>query len=242
MKTIGIIGGMGPEATVDMYMKIIRYYQKNLGAKYDKDFPEIIIWNVPIPDVVESSENEELTLKMLSDVAIRMEKNRCNFIVIACNTVQYLLEQIRESVKIPILGIAEINAKFVKKKDYSRVGIIGTKTMINKQIYDKDFERIGLKLIKPGRADQEKLTKVIMNQLAGKITKEDKQELIIVVKNLQNQGAEVILVACTDLPMIMGQEDFKIPLIDCTQIYANETAKLSTFKSKTKINVGDNYV
>jgi aspartate racemase len=81
-----------------------------------------------------------------------------------------------------------------------------------------------------------------MNQLAGKITKEDKQELIIVVKNLQNQGAEVILVACTDLPMIMGQEDFKIPLIDCTQIYANETAKLSTFKSKTKINVGDNYV
>ena len=225
-KTIGIIGGMGPEGTADLYMKIVRYCQKNFGAKYDNDFPPIIIYSVPIPDVVESLENEKITLSMLSEAAKTLEDDGCDFLVIACNTVQFLLEDIRKSVKIPIIGIAEVNANYAKKEGYKKVGILGTEVTVNK-VYDQELQEIGIKLVKPTNEDQKKLTQVIMAQLAGKATKKEKEKLKEVIKNLNTRGAEAILIACTDLPPVIKQEDVDIHLIDCTQIYADETAKIS---------------
>ena len=87
-KKIGILGGMGPEATADLYMKIVKYFQKNYGARYDKDFPEFFINSVPIPDVVESMENEKNVLFMLLSATKLLQKDGCDFIVIACNSVQ----------------------------------------------------------------------------------------------------------------------------------------------------------
>jgi len=236
MKTIGILGGMGPEATADLYMKIVKYYQDNFNAKYDSDFPSFIIFSVPIPDVVESIDNEKKVLEMLAKASKELEKDGCDFIIIACNTVQYLLEKLRKSVKISIIGIAEVNARYVKNK-YKKIGILGTKTMIEKRVYDKQFKVTGVELIKPDNINQEKVTQVIMSQLAGRITKIDKQNLIGVMNNLKSPGAEAILVACTDLPLVINQKDVDIPLIDCTQVYANEAGRLSFFKPKLNNNV-----
>jgi len=228
-KTIGIIGGLGPEGTADLYMKIIKYYQNNFGAKYDSDFPRIIIYSAPIPDVVESLENEKITLSMLSEAAKTLEDDGCNFLVIACNTVQFLLEDIRKSVKIPIIGIAEVNAKYVKSHGCKKVGIIGTEVAVfRKKVYDKDFEKIGAELIKPIPEDQEEVTQEIMAQLAGRAAKKDKQKLIEAIGNLKKQGSEAILIACTDLPPVIKQQDVDIPLVDCTQVYADEAARLSS--------------
>ncbi len=243
MKKIGIIGGMGPEGTADLYMKIVRYYQDNFGAKYDKDFPPMMIYSVPIPDLVENLENEKITLDMLSEAVKTLENVGCDFLVIACNTVQFLLDDLRESVKIPILGIAEISARFVSNKSYKKVGILGTEATISqKKVYEKDFQEIGVELIKPMKDDQEELTRIIMNQLAGETTKKEKDNLKTIIENLETRGTEAVLIACTDLPPIINQEDFDIPIIDCTQVYADEAARLSTFKSKFNNNVGDNYV
>src|SRR3989344_7697176 len=123
-KTIGILGGMGAEATVDLYMGIWKYYQDNFGAKYDSDFPPVIIYSVPIPDVVENLENEAKTLQMLQDTAQTLEKAGCDFILIACNSVQFLLSEIRKSVKTPVIGIAQVNAKILKDKGIYKVGIL----------------------------------------------------------------------------------------------------------------------
>ena len=125
-KTIGILGGMGAGATVDLYMEIWKYYQTNFGAKYDNDFPPIIIYSVPIPDVVESVENEKLTLEMLQATAQTLEKGGVDFIVIACNTVQFLLDKIRQVVSIPVIGIAEVNAEYLQGKGISKAGILAT--------------------------------------------------------------------------------------------------------------------
>jgi len=226
MKKIGILGGMGPEATADLYMKIVKYYQENFGAKYDSDFPPFIIFSVPIPDVVESMKNEKKVLEMLSEACVGLEREGCVFILIACNTVQYLLEELKKSVRTPIIGIAEVNAKYVKNK-YKKVGIVGTKIMIEKKVYDKAFKEAGIELVKPDDGDQEKVTRVIMNQLAGKVTEEDKRLLVEMITNLNFRGAEAVLIACTDLPLVISQEDIKIPLVDCTKVYADEAARLS---------------
>ncbi|MBD3155427.1 MAG: amino acid racemase [Candidatus Aenigmarchaeota archaeon] len=241
MKNIGIIGGMGPEATSDQYMKIVRYYQKNFGAKYDKDFPAMIIYSVPIPDVVENMENEKKTLRMLSDAAKLLEKGGSDFIVIACNTVQFLLKRLRKNVEIPIIGIAEVSSKYVKTNGYEKVGILGTNaTVFDKEVYDNDFQKVGVKLIKPRKENQNKVTRIIMNQLADRTTEKERRDLREVIQSLNSRGSEAILIACTDLPPIISQENFEIPIIDCTQIYADEAARLSTFKSKSNNNVGGN--
>jgi len=99
--------------------------------------------------------------------------------------------------------------------------------MIEKQVYDGSFEKARIDLIKPEEQDQKKVTQVIMNQLAGKVTGEDKKSLIDVISNLYSRGTEAVLIACTDLPLVINQEDVTIPVIDCTQVYANEAARLS---------------
>lgn len=226
-KTIGILGGMGAEATVDLYMGIWKYFQTNFNAKYDDDFPSVIIYSVPIPDVVESVENEQATLEMLQKTAKILENGDCSFIVIACNTVQFLLDKIRQSVQIPVIGIAETNAKYLAEKGIKKVGILSTKATQEKMVYDNDMSKIGIELIKPSQTDQEIVTEVIMTQLAGKTTETETKKLALVAKNLKTQGAEAVLLACTDLPLVISQKDTTVPLVNCTEIYANETARLS---------------
>ena len=226
-KTIGILGGMGAEATVDLYMGIWKYYQENFGAKYDQDFPPVIIYSVPIPDVVENLENEKTTLDMLIHTAQTLEKGGCDFIVIACNTVQFLLEDIKKSVNIPVIGIAKVNATYLNGKGYKKAGILATKVTLDKKVYDIDLNNIGIEVIKPDETDQSVVTDVIMTQLAGKTTKVETDKLVKVINNLKQNGAEAVLLACTDLPLVIKQEDTQVPIINCTEIYANETAKLS---------------
>ncbi len=229
-KTIGILGGMGAEATVDLYMGIWKYFQENFNAKYDYEFPPVIIYSVPIPDVVESLQNEEETLRMLQDTALTLEKAGCAFIVIACNTVQFLLDKIRSSVTIPIIGIAEVTAKYLTGKGYKRIGILATKATIEKGVYNEALSINNIELMSPSKDDQQVVTKVIMNQLAGKATQEDTEALKGVINNLSSQGAQGIILACTDLPLVISQKDSEVPIIDCTRLYADEAAQISAEK------------
>lgn len=227
-KTIGILGGMGPEGTVDMYEKIFKYFQDTYNAKYDRDFPPIVIYSVPIPDVVESLENEKQTLEMLSNAAKKLASCGCDFIVIACNTVQFLLDKIRLSVNIPIIGIAEVNVQKIKDNGLKKVGILATETTINKGVYSKEFQKIGIKLVVPSNEDQNTVTEVIMSQLSGKKSGSLTRTLVRVINNLKKAGAEAVLIACTDLPLLIKQKNCQLPLIDCTEIYANEAAKIAS--------------
>jgi len=231
-KTIGILGGMGAEATVDLYMGIWKYFQDNFNAKFDDEFPPVIIYSIPIPDVVKSLENKKITTKMLQDAARSLEKSGCDFIVIVCNSVQFLLSEIRQTVKIPIIGIAEVSIRSLKNKKIRRVGILSTSITIEKQIYERELKKIGICLIKPTKKEQEIITKTIMTQLAGQTTKKETEKLIKIAENLKSKGAETVLLACTDLPLIINQKDTEIPLINCTEIYANEIAQISANKIK----------
>jgi len=227
-KKIGILGGMGPEALSDMYLAICKYYQVNFGAKYDKDFPSMIMYSVPIPDVVESIENEKQILEELVDASKTLQEDSCDFIVIACNSVQFLLEDIRNRLAIPVIGIAETVAKTLAEKQYKKVGILATQTTVNKNIYGTELSKIGIQQVAPDTENQGIVTEVIMTQLAGKASNNETEQLKKVIQTLKEKGAEAILVACTDLPLVIKQEDTDLPLVNCTEIYANETARLSS--------------
>jgi aspartate racemase len=205
-KTIGILGGMGPEATAELYLQIVRIFQKEYGAKYDDDFPEIVIINLPIPDVVENPTAEEEVRKMLVDGVKKLEAAGSDFIAIPCNTVMYYLKEMQDAVSIPILSILEETAKEVRKQEFSKIGVLGTEMTVSKNIYGDVLSN--KELIYPTLEEQKKTTKVIMNILIGEKKTEDKNFLLGVVEGLKLRGAEKVILGCTELPLLISGEDF----------------------------------
>lgn len=227
-KTIGIIGGQGPSSTADFYMRIVKYYQDNFAASYVRDYPPMIIYSVPTPDLVESVEDGELTFQLISNAVKKLEQDGADFIIIACNSLQYLNDKLQVLVKIPIMGIAPIVAEFVRNKGYNAVGILATDTTIKKKIYDPYLDKKAIRPLIPEQSDQKNVEEVIISELGGRTTIKETKKLKNIVEKLQKVGAEAILLACTELPLVIKQQDVNIPLIDCNELYAVEAAKLSS--------------
>ena len=162
-KTIGIIGGQGPVSTADFYMRIVKYFQDCFGARYVRDFPPMIIFSVPTPDLVESVEDEEMTFSMIAEATKKLERDGADFIVIACNSLQYLNARVQALVKIPIIGIAPIVAENIKIKGYKTIGILATETTIKKRVYNSYLDKNEIKLVEPNEDDQNCVAEVIIN-------------------------------------------------------------------------------
>lgn len=227
-KTIGILGGMGPTATADLYNRIISIFQNRFNAKYDKDFPEMVIISLPIPDIVENIENEKITIDMLIDAAKRLEKAGSSFIAIPCNTAHAYLNKLRKSVEIPVISIMEETAKFCSNKSLLNVGLLSTEFTKSKKVYDLEFDKININLIKLNDKSQAILTSLIMDVLQGKINQSNKDILLELIKNLKNKNAEGVILGCTEFPLVVKQEDCDILLIDTTAILAEACVREST--------------
>jgi len=227
-KIIGIIGGQGPTSTADFYLRIIKYYQDNFRTRHVGDFPPMIIFSVPTPDLVEAIEDEEKTFMLIAEAIKKLEKDGSDFIVITCNALQYLLKRFQALVKIPIIGIASTVAEHIKDKGYKAVGILAVDTTIRKKVYDPFLEEKGIKLIRPDQTDQDIIEEVILDEYSGKTNAENTEKIKKVAKKLYKNGAEAVMLACTELPLILKQKDIDIPLIDCNEIYAQKAAQLSS--------------
>ena len=223
-KVIGILGGMGPEATAYLYMSIIRILQSK-GDKYDSDFPKIIIYSLPLPDIVEKIKSEKFIVSMLIDGVKKLEFVGSSFIAIACNSVFFYIKQMQNAVSIPIINVMEETAKEVSEKDYKKVGLLGTKLTIKQKLFDNALGKYGIKIIYPNEKQQEKITKIIINILSGKKLKSDTLQLNLIIKYLQNKGAESIILGCTELPLILSQENIDIELFNTTKIIAKEVVE-----------------
>ena len=113
-RTIGIIGGQGPVSTADIYMRIIKYYQDKLGVRYIRDYPPIIIYSVPTPDLVKSVEDEKTTYLAVAKVTRQLEKDGADFIIIACNSLQFLIDKLQSSYHRYLQSLCQD-----KPRDYS---------------------------------------------------------------------------------------------------------------------------
>jgi len=206
-KKIGILGGMGPEATAEFYLRIIRIFQQKYGAKYDSDFPEMVILNLPLPEVVEDvQENVE---DILNYGVKKLEAAGVDFIAIPCNTAMLFLGE----TSIPVVSIVEETKKVFSGK----LGVLGTKATLQKKLY-------GDNLLMSSLESQDKITKVIMNILSGKKLKEDQSFLFSEIENLKSEGAEKVILGCTELPLLVSTED----TIDTIEILAQAVVNEAT--------------
>jgi aspartate racemase len=222
-KRIGILGGMGPESTAALYQELIRQCQKQYGAQYDEDYPEIFICSIPIPDIVKGLENPQGVLPVLVSGAKKLESIGADFMIMPCNTAEYFYENMKKEVSIPFLSIIEETAKKIESSGYRKVGLLATETTIVKRIYNRILDCAGIELIVP--EEQDEVTAIILNIISGKKLNKDKDALKAIIKNLEKRGAEAIILGCTDIPVLLKQKDVETKLFDSIEILAESAIK-----------------
>ncbi len=219
-KIIGILGGMGPEATIDLFYKII----KSTPAEKDQDHLRIIIDNNPkIPDRTAAILGKgKDPLPALQETARNLEKAGADFIIIPCNTAHYFLSSIQKSVRIPVLNMIEEAAKETQQRipQIKKVGLLASIGVYKTEIYHQQFKKFNIEVIYPEEKDKKEVMKAIYAVKAGNLSEGIKRNIIKNAQKLIDKGAEAIIAGCTEIPLILKEGDVAVPLIDPTQVLA----------------------
>ncbi len=227
-KLIGIIGGMGPEATALFFNKII----KNTPAKKDQDHFRILIYNNPkIPDRTKAILGKgESPLKELINSANLLKKSGVDFLTIPCISSHYYYEHLQKAIDIQILHIVEETLFSIKSKfnQAKRIGLLATSGTIHGRLFHKAFEKHGLSIIVPNKRNQEVLMDAIYGRngiKAGVTVGEPKDKILRIADALIKDGAEIIIGGCTEIPLVIGNNDLTVPFIDTLEELAIATVK-----------------
>ncbi|MDP3785384.1 MAG: amino acid racemase [bacterium] len=232
MKTLGIIGGLGPQTTAKVYLSVINLIRKNGEDKY----PPIVIYNLPFPFIIEKEaiiegRNAEKMLPYLIDGAKILEKSGADFGILPCNTLHKYIKEIRESVNIPFLSIIDETVSELKTKKIKIVGLLATKTTIESKIFEKVLAENGINVVYSTDVDQNHIYNIIVQLLNGEMNDSQSKKIEMVCDALYKKGAESILLACTDLQLAISNVKSPIPIIDTTEILINASVQELTGKS-----------
>lgn len=219
-KRIGILGGLSPESTVIYYEHITRRYYERFG---DYSYPEIIIFSVNFQEFIALQEEDrwgEIADRMV-DALYALHRAGADFAVIATNTMHMVFEEVEKRSPIPLISIIDATAEAIKKEDLGRVGLLGTLTTMRKTFYRDGLRRHGIEVIVPGRGDQEYIDRVIYEELVrGEIRPEAKEAFLKIIENLKRRGAKGVVLGCTEIPLLIKEEDSPLRLFNTSIIHA----------------------
>lgn len=218
-KIIGIIGGMGPEASAHFYSLLIHHAQKEYGIEKNEDFPEIILASIPVPDFISDEKREKEALEMLMNRVKELDKLDISFFCMACNTGHLLLDKLRQKTKKPFVSLLEELPRFIKKKKLKKVGLLATPTTIKTKLFENKLKEKGIEIILPKNGDVQLLGRIILDTIAGKKMEENKILVQKIAKKLLDRGAEGIIESCTEIPLIFPKQHL-VPVFDTLEILA----------------------
>lgn len=227
-KIIGVLGGMGPEASSNLYSKIIKYSQNTYGATQDFDYPPIIIYSLPLEGFDETGiNNEEIVKKQLIAGVKRLEKAGAELIIIGCNTVHCYYQEMQNAVKVPIFNIVEETKKRVIEGKYKKVGLFSSESTNKLKLYQKSLEQSGIEVVNANEEQQKVLNRVIERVMGGNQKTEDIIALKEIARNYIKQGAEAIIMGCTEIPLAINQTHTDIKLFDTIEIIVQSAVDYS---------------
>lgn len=220
MKKIGIIGGMGPLATVDLFNKIIKYSSASCDNEH---IPIIIDNNTKIPDRTRAIlYGEEDPVKEMVKSAKTLENAGAEFLIMSCNTAHYFYERVKKEIHIPFLNMVEETAKYILKKDPAakKIGLLSTTGTVKGKIYEKIFEKFNLEIILPSEEEREEIMYLIYGVVKKGNFNYDSLRTEKIIKNLQLKGVKNIVLGCTELPIAMDMFKITGTFYDPTEILA----------------------
>ena len=224
MKTIGLLGGMSWESTVTYYQVINETIKKELGGLHSA---KCILYSVDFDEIetYQSRGEWDKSAEVLAQAAQALERAGADFIIICTNTMHKVATEIRRKLTIPLLHIADTTAMELKKSRIKKVGLLGTKYTMQQKFYKKVLQDNGIEVIVPDDADIEVVNRIIYGELClGKITAPSKAAYLRIISELSQQGAQGIILGCTEIGLLVKQSDTSVPLFDTTLIHAEKAA------------------
>ncbi len=221
MKTIGLIGGMSWESSVEYYRIINEVTRAKLGGLHSA---RSIMYSVDFADVevLQHQNKWAEAAELLTGAARNLEKGGADFIVLCTNTMHKVADEIQASIKIPLLHIADATAQRVKESGSHSIGLLGTRFTMEEEFYkSRLIEKYGLDVRVPVAPERELIHRVIYDELVvGRLEQKSKEQYIAIMEQLVGQGAEGIILGCTEIGLLVHQEDSQVPLFDTTRIHA----------------------
>lgn len=226
MKTIGLLGGMSWESTAGYYRTINEGIKNSLGGLHSA---KIAMYSVDF-DTIEKLQHEgdwEGTAKILIEAAKNIQSAGADFLIICTNTMHKVAPQIEEAIDIPLLHIADATAEVLLKKGIKTVGLLGTAFTMEQDFYKgRLIENYGLNVLVPNEPDRQIIHNVIYKQLClGEIHLNSKAEYLRIIEALAAQGAEAVILGCTEIGMLVGQTDTEVMLLDTAYIHATKAVE-----------------
>lgn len=227
MKTIGLLGGMSWESTVTYYQIINETVKEALGGLHSA---KILLYSVDFAEIeaCQAAGNWDKSADILADAAQGLEKAGAELLVICTNTMHKVAPQIQARIHIPIVHIAEATANALKQQGISRVALLGTKYTMTQTFYREKLEQAGISVLIPAADDIETVNRVIYEELClGIISDVSKAEYLRIINTLESQGAQGVILGCTEIGLLISQTDTAIPVFDTTKIHAVRAAELA---------------
>lgn len=221
MKTIGLIGGMSWESSIEYYRIINQTAREKLGGLHSAkslmvtvDFAEI--------ETLQHEGRWDDAAQILVQCAQELERGGADFIVLCTNTMHKVADQIQAGVKIPFLHIADATAERIKSAGLQKIGLLGTRFTMEQDFYkSRLIEKYGLDVLVPNHEDRELVHRVIYDELCLGIVRNDSRESYKeIMRTLVEQGAQGIILGCTEIELLVKQEDASVPLFPTSYIHA----------------------
>jgi len=225
MKSVGIIGGLGPETTSEFYLKVIFQCQKQNTTQR----PSVVIASVPLlfeieRDLIAFNRGKERYIPFLVNEAKRLEKSDVDFIVMPCNSLHVFIDEIRNAVNIPVLSIVEETIDYLNENKMKKVGLISTSATIANNVYENELKESNIGFVTPDDLQKAKMDKIIQRLVEGQHLNSDRELVLEVVEDLVKKDVDGVALACTDLQLLLPSSD-KVHIFDTMDVLAQATVK-----------------
>ena len=229
MKKIGIIGGLGPEATVDYYKEIIKSFDQ-INGEGSFNYPEIIIYSVSLGKLLQLFEAKRYdeSVDYLVDAISNLKNAGVDFAVLSANTPHLLFNQIQEKVDMPLISIVEACAEKAKEMGLKNMGLLGTKFTMQNRFYQEVFDRLNTKLIVPDSEQIQYIHHKLFTEMELGVFKEETKNgfLDIISKLKSEQNIDSIILGCTEFPIMFKDPEYLgMPFLNTTKIHVDAIVK-----------------
>lgn len=228
MKTIGLLGGMSWESTANYYKAINQEVKQRLGGLSSA---KICLYSVNFADIEQLQHQGEWqkTADILSEAAQSVEKSGADFLLICTNTMHKVAPEIESAINIPLLHIADTTGQQLVQNGINSVGLLGTQFTMEQEFYKKRLtDKFGIEVLVPQEKERKQVHEIIYNELCrGEIKQSSKETYLDIIDNLKQEGAEAIILGCTEIAMLVKPEDTSVPLYDTAAIHASAAVDMA---------------
>ncbi len=227
MRTIGVLGGMGPVATVEFLHRVLTLSQREHGAVQDGEYPPILAYSLSLQG---SSEQGVRSPRLLAHELVHgieaLQRGGADFVVIPCNTAHRFVTRLRRAVSIPILSIVDLTVREVAHRDRRRVGVLASESSLAEGLYARPLLSERIVAIDPTGPERGELTRVILNVMGGRRALSDRLAVQRIVERMRRvDGIDGIIVGCTELSLVQPASDYSVPAVDAMDVLAEAAVR-----------------